>query len=129
MHEPGTQIEVTVDKAKFTALPKDVQRIFEASCHNENNLLTSEFNARNGGALETLIRQHNVQLKRFPNDFLQAYGNAAGEVIQEMRDSGDPLTKEIVESFLKARRDLMNWGRIADQGFMNARLLDIKFPT
>ena len=31
--------------------------------------------------------------------------------------------------FLKARRDLMNWARIADQGFMNARLLDIKFPT
>ena len=129
MHEPGTQIEVTVDKKKFTALPKDVQRIFEACCHNENNLLTSEFNARNGAALETLIRQHNVQLKRFPNDFLQAYGNAAGEVIQEMRDSGDPITKEIVESFLKARRDLMNWARIADQGFMNARLLDIKFPT
>ena len=106
-----------------------MQRIVKACCHNENNLFTSEFNARNGAALETLIRQHNVQLKRFPNDFLQAYGSAAGEVIQEMRDSGDPLTKEIVESFLKARRDLMNWARIADQGFMNARLLDIKFPT
>jgi len=129
MHEPGTQVEVTVDKKKFTALPKDIQRIFEACCRNENNLFTSEFNARNGSSLETLLRQHNVQLKRLPNDFLQAYGNAAGEVIQEMRDSGDPLTKEIVESFLKARRDLMNWNRIADQGFMNARLLDIKFPT
>jgi len=46
-----------------------------------------------------------------------------------MRDSGDPLTKEVVESFLKARRDLMNWARIADQGFMNARMLDYKFPS
>ncbi len=129
MHEPGTHTETTVDKKKFLALPKDIQMIFEACCRNENNLLTSEFNARNGGALETLIRTHNVQLKRLPNDFLQAYGNASGEVIQEMRDSGDPLTKEVVESFLKARRDLINWNRIAEQGIMNARLLDYKFPS
>jgi len=51
-----------------------------------------------------------------------------GEVIQEMRDSGDALTKETIESFLKARRELMAWNRIAEQGFMNARLLDYKFP-
>ena len=45
-----------------------------------------------------------------------------------MRDSGDPLTKEAVESFLKARRDLMNWAR-SPTSFMNARMLDYKFPT
>src|SRR5690606_38649241 len=129
MHEPGTQIEGTVDKAKLTALPKDVQRNFKACCHNENNLLTSELNARNGGALETLIRERQVQRKRFPNDVLHAYGEAAGEVIQEMREGVDPITKEIIESLLKARRDQMHWARVADKGYVNARLHDIKYPT
>jgi TRAP-type mannitol/chloroaromatic compound transport system substrate-binding protein len=128
MHEPGTQIEITMDKKKFTALPQSVRDILKACIRQENLTLTAEFNARNGQALETLIRQHNVVLKRFPNDFLQAYGNASGQVIQELRDGGDPLTKQVIESFLKARRELSGWNRLAEQGFMNARLLDYKFP-
>ncbi len=76
-----------------------------------------------------MIQTHNVQLKRFPNDFLQAYGEKCGEVVQELRDGGDAVTKEVIESFLKARRELSSWNRIAEQGFLNARLLDYKFPT
>jgi TRAP-type mannitol/chloroaromatic compound transport system substrate-binding protein len=127
MHEPATQIEVTVDKKKFEALPKDLQLIFAACCGEENDTFTAEFNYRNGAALDTLINQHKVQLRRFPNEFLVAYGKACGEVIAELRDTGDAMTKKVTESFLKARKDLMNWNRIADQGFMNARLLDYKY--
>lgn len=129
MHEPGTQIEFTADKKKFQALPKDVQQILLACIRQENLTLTAEFSARNGQALETLIKTHNVQLKRLPNEFLSAYGTAVGEVIQEMRETGDALTKETIESLLKARRELTAWNRIAEQGFMNARLLDYKFPS
>lgn len=127
MHEPGTQIEITVDKKKFEALPKDVQQIFAWCCSDENLRQTAEFNARNGEALEILVRQHGTQLRRFPNDVLTAYGKAAGEVIAELRESGDAMTKKVVESFLKARREQMAWSRIGEQEFMNARLLDYKF--
>lgn len=127
MHEPAAMAEFTVDRKKFEALPKDVQRIIVACCGDENVRLTAEFNARNGSALEALLRQHNVQLKRFPNDVLTALGKASGEVIAEMRDSGDPLTRRVVESFLKARREQMAWSRIGEQEFMNARLLDYKY--
>ena len=128
MHEPGTTLEVTVDKKKLTALPKDVQRIFEECCKAESDKLLAEFNARNGQALQTLVQTHNVQLKRFPNDFLIAYGTAAGQVLQEMLDDKDQLTREVATSYLKARRELVSWNRIAEQGYMNARLLDYKFP-
>mgnify|MGYP003145669064 CR=1 FL=1 len=127
MHEPATQLEITVDKKKFEGLPKDVQRIFEAITREENVRFTAEFSARNGAALDTLVRQHGVQLKRFPNDVLTAYGKASGEVIADLRENGDDITKRIVESFLKARREQMGWSRIGEQEFMNARLLDYKF--
>lgn len=127
MHEPGTQTEFTVDKNKFDALPKDFQRAFALCAAEENIRLTAEFNARNGQSLEALVRQHGAQLRRFPNDVLTAYGNAVGEVITELRESGDPNTKKVVESFLKARREQMAWSRIGEQEFMNARLLDYKF--
>lgn len=127
MHEPGTAAEITVDKKKFDALPKDIQIIFQAVARQENVLFTAEFNARNGAALDTLVRQHGVQLRRLPNEVLTAYGKASGEVIAELRDSGDEITKKIVESFLKVRREQMGWSRIGEQEFMNARLLDYKY--
>ena len=127
MHEPGTAAEFTVDKAKFEALPKDLQRTVAACAGQESDMLTSEFNFRNGKALESLVSEHNVQLKRFSNDVLEAWGNASGEVIQELRDEGDDITKRIVESFLQSRRELMTWSRVGDQAFMNARLLDYKY--
>ncbi len=129
MHEPGTYLEVTFDKKKLMSLSPNLRRIVEGCIYEESLRFTAEFNARNGQSLETLIRTHNVQLKRFPNDFLQAYGEKCGEVIQELRDGGDAVTKEVIESFLKSRRELMAWNRIAEQGFMNARLLDYKFPS
>jgi hypothetical protein len=64
----------------------------------------------------------------FPDDFLVALGTAAGELVQEMLDKGDALTKEATASYLKGRSQLMAWTRVAEQGFMNARLLDYKFP-
>jgi hypothetical protein len=45
-----------------------------------------------------------------------------------MLDDKDQLTREVAQSYLKARRELMAWNRIAEQGYMNARLLDYKFP-
>jgi TRAP-type mannitol/chloroaromatic compound transport system substrate-binding protein len=125
----GMTLEITVDKKKLTALPKDLQRIFQECCRAEAGLLTAEYDARNSQALETLVKLHNVQLMQFPDDVLIAFGTATGELIQELLDKGDPLTKEATVSYLKARRELMAWGRVAAQGYMNARLLDYKFPT
>jgi TRAP-type mannitol/chloroaromatic compound transport system substrate-binding protein len=121
IHEPGTEIEITVSKSKFAELPKDLQAIFEVCCRAEDLQLTTEFNARNGNALVQLVRQHGVQLRQFPDEVLAAMGNASGEVIAELRESGDDITRRIVESFLKARDELKAWSTIGEYAFMRAR--------
>lgn len=127
MHEPGAQTEITVDRAKLEGLPRDVQAIFRACAKAESEIFNAEFDRRNGGALETLLRTHGVQLRRFPNDFLQAWGNACGAILAEMREDPDPMLSRVTRSYLGARRELMAWNRIATQGFMNARLLDYRY--
>lgn len=129
MHEPGTEVEITVDKAKFAELPKDVQAIFELATRAEDLTFTAEFNARNGQALETLINEHGVELRRFPDEVLEGFGRVAGEVIGEMRDGGDDITKRIVDSFLQHREELMRWTDIGEHAFTRARGLSYPFPT
>jgi TRAP-type mannitol/chloroaromatic compound transport system substrate-binding protein len=127
-HEPGTAIECLVSKSKFDALPTDLKQIIETCTNAENDAMLSEFNYRSGPALQTLVRQHGVQLKQMPRDAMIAIGNASGELMQSILDGGDAITKKIAISFLKARAEQISWTRIADQAFANARLLPFTYP-
>lgn len=127
MHEPATINEITVNKAKWDTLPKDVQQIFAWGCGDEHAHVTAENDANNAGALETLIRQHNVQLRKLPDDFVKAYGAAWGDVLKELRDNGDALTKKTLDSYYKFQREQMAWTRIGLQEYLNARLIGFKF--
>ncbi|MCW5749133.1 MAG: TRAP transporter substrate-binding protein [Alphaproteobacteria bacterium] len=127
MHEPAVLAETSVNKAKFEALPKDVQQIFAYVCSEEYLQQSSEADASNAGALATLITQHKVQLKHLPEEFLKAYGKGWNEVLTELRDTGDELTKKVLDSYYKFQREQMSWSRIGMQEYLNARLVGFKF--
>ncbi len=127
-HEPGAGLECMINKSKLSSLPKDLQELIVNCCHAENDAMLAEFNARNGEALETLIRQHGVQLKQLPRDVLEGIGNASGEVMQELLDKGDTKTKNIATNFVKFRTNIRRWTQISDQAFVNARSLNFKYP-
>jgi TRAP-type mannitol/chloroaromatic compound transport system substrate-binding protein len=127
VQEPGSMVEITVSKEQFDALPNDLKKTFELAAQAEETLFYAEFNARNGEALNTLVNEHNVQLKQFPEDVLQAFGKASGAVVAEMRDTGDELTKRIANSFLEWRQRLMDWSSISEYAFMRARDLPFEY--
>lgn len=126
LHEPATINEISVNKAKFDALPKDIQQIFAWGCGDEHCQFTADNDANNAGALEALIRQHNVQLRKLPDDFIQAYGRAWTEVLKELREGGDALTKRTLDSYYKFQREQMAWTRIGLQEYLAARLLGFR---
>lgn len=127
-HEPCSAVQAMVNRSKFDALPKDVQRIVTAAIGLENDLMLAEFTYRNGPALQGLVNDQQVQLRQYPRDVTIALGNASGEVMQELVDGADPITKKVAVSFLKARKEMVNWTRIGEAGFANARSLPFKFP-
>ena len=90
--------------------------------------MLAEFNGRSGSALATLVREHGVQLRQFPKSVLTAYGKASGELMQELYDKGDEITKKICASYFKFRKEAIAWTRISDQAYANARLLEFKYP-
>ena len=98
----------------------------EAVCAAENAIGMAEFNARNGEALDALINQHGVQLRRFSDRLLNEIGKNCGEVITEVGHS-DATTKAAYKSFLKSRKESIGWSRLGDQAYGEARLLPFKY--
>ena len=67
------------------------------------------------------MSEHNVQVRKLPDDVVAAMGVAAQEVMQEYLADEDELVVRITESFI-AYRDLVGgYMTYADNGQMNAR--------
>lgn len=119
--EPGLATELVVDKAKFAELPEDLQAIVEYVCAAEYDQVASDFYANDPRALQTLVNDHGVNVQQFPDEIIQAGAAASKELIQELQDSDDDLTKRTTASFLEALKLLRSRTEQIDGAFIQAR--------
>ena len=118
--EPGAAICAGINQSAFSALSKTDQLIVQQCCTAENDNLYAEFTAKNGQALNTLVNQHGVILKRYPQEVFDGFAKASDEVVMEIGNHDD-LAKRIRDSYLKARKELMAWTAIAEEAYTNER--------
>jgi len=117
-HEPGTGLEMFVNKAKYDSLPADLQQIIESAAMRSNLWMLSTFEAKNNIYLQKLINEHNVQLKKFPDAVLAKFKEYSEEVISEVT-SKDPMSMKVYESFSKFQKNVNAWAQISEIPFYN----------
>jgi TRAP-type mannitol/chloroaromatic compound transport system substrate-binding protein len=125
--EPSSAEECAVNQKAFDALPADLQQAVSFACQSLYNPVWTEYTTKHAMALKKMVEEQGVMVKKLPDDIIVAMGNAAGEVIEEMRNDSDELVVRIVESFLKYRKSISEYMVYADNGQMNARMLDYKY--
>ena len=119
-HEPGPALETLVNKQAWESLPADLQAILRSACDALDAEVPAEFIARNSEALQAMIREDGVELRRLPDDVLDRLRELSKEVVAEMADS-DPLAKRIVESYTNFAESVMTYSEISEQAYVNAR--------
>ncbi|MDO5756401.1 MAG: TRAP transporter substrate-binding protein [Rhodobacterales bacterium] len=100
--EAGLATELVVDKAKYQALPDDLQAIIRDVSQAEYDQVSSDFIANDPRALKTLVDDHGVIVRAFPDDIMEAGAKASKEVFEELRGSSDALVQKTAESFAEA---------------------------
>ena len=126
-HEPGTALDLGINLDFWNSLSESDQAIISSAAQGEVNFTLAEFDARNSDALKVLLDEHGVELKKFSNDVLNAIGTASGEVVREVGEGGNDLTRRIYESFMAARGTAISWTKIAHSAFSDARLLPFTY--
>ena len=119
-HEPGPSLETLVNQDAWDSLPADLQAIVEAACLAMDTEVMAEFTARNAIALNSLINEHGVELRRLPDDVLQRLGELSTEVVNEMAGD-DPLAQRIVKSYQEFAASAKPYSEISEQAYLNAR--------
>lgn len=119
-HEPGTTLETIVNKEAFESLPEDLQEIVRVAARAANTDMLAEYTARNNNALETLINEHGVKLRRFPDSMLQELFKISEEVYAE-ESAKDEKFARVYESFKKFRSEGRNYHKISEQAYLEIR--------
>nr|WP_231727113.1 TRAP transporter substrate-binding protein [Kordiimonas lipolytica] len=122
IHEPGTTLSLGLNKELWEDMTPQEQEIIRAASAAENDIMYSEFTAGNARALETLINDHGVKLKRFSDDILRELGAISATVLADAAKA-DAITARVYESFETARKSGIRWGAISEQAFAHARSL------
>lgn len=119
--EPSSAEECGVNQEAYAALPEDLQQAVAMACDSLYNVVWGEYTTKSARALTSLVKDHGVAVRQLPESVVEAMGAASVEVIDELRQDEDELTRRITESFI-AHRDLVGgYMSYADNGQRNAR--------
>jgi len=125
--EPSSAEECAVNIDAYNNLPDDLKQAVSYACESLYNPVWTEYTTKHALALKKLVAEQGVQVKKLPDDVIVAMGNAAGEVMADLREDQDELVKRITESFLAYRESVVDYMQYADNGQMNARALDYNY--
>jgi TRAP-type mannitol/chloroaromatic compound transport system substrate-binding protein len=119
-HEPGSQLALGVNLALWNEFTAQEKAIVQGAARAVNHLSIAEYGHFSAIALEQLVREHGVRLRRVPDDVMAALAHATKDVLAETA-AADDLTRRVFESYKASLAGSQEWGRISDEAFMAAR--------
>ncbi len=119
-HEPGTILEAMINKQALESLPEDLQAIVINACRVVNQDLLSEYTARNPAALDSLVNEHNVELRRFPDEVLAKLRELSEQVVAELA-AKDDFSNRVYQSYNGFLQSARKWTELSERSYLNAR--------
>ncbi|MCG6943293.1 MAG: TRAP transporter substrate-binding protein [Thiohalocapsa sp.] len=119
-HEPGTTLEAIINKEVFDGLPGDLQSIVTNACKVVNQDMLAEYTARNPAALKTLLNEHHVDLRKFPDDVLAKLHELSDQVVAEIAEK-DAFSQKTYASYQKFLNQAKEWSGISELTYLQAR--------
>lgn len=119
-HEPGTTLECFVNQQAFDTLPADLQSIVRTAARVANQDMMLEYVARNNDALEVLIHEHKVDVRRFPDDVIEKLRALSEQVVAQVVGD-DPFARDIYDSYQRFLSKSKAWYSLSERAYLNLR--------
>lgn len=111
-HEPGTELELLINKSSWEQLPADLQQVVRQAAMAAGAWMYSAMERFNSQALKELATKKNVQLLPFPEKVIQKLRVATQEALDaEAEKSAD--FKRVYEAYQAFQQDYQPWRRLS----------------
>ncbi|MGH1428040.1 MAG: TRAP transporter substrate-binding protein [Arenicella sp.] len=119
-HEPATELNFLVNEKAFSELPKKYQRILKTAMKLAAYDMYVQAYHVSAENLATIQKDFpNVKIRAFPTKVYRKLVKSTNEKLDEIAESGDDLTKEILQSIRSYQEKARLWTRFSDQAYTN----------
>jgi TRAP-type mannitol/chloroaromatic compound transport system substrate-binding protein len=122
-HEPGSTLEIIINKDAYNSLPEDLKAIIKYAARASNQEMLDEYTARNNKALNELIEKHNIELKKIPDTVLVELKRITDEVMEDFI-ADDEMAQKVYKSYKEFKEQVINYHRISEKAYIDTRELD-----
>jgi len=120
-NKPNGTGECIVSLKAWNALDSELKAIVAHACAAEANFALAEMERLNAEALVALTKQHNVQLRPFPQDMVAAARKQARDVLAEL-GGRDALAHRIHDSYVEFRDRTAQWSQVSLEAVLASRI-------
>ncbi len=120
-HEPGPNIQCTINQEAWNSLPEDLQAIVGTCCQASNTDMQAEYNWGNAMALDKLKDDPNVELRELPQQVFDVLRVHAQEAINEM-SAEDEWSKRLQKSLFDFMEKSSANQKVSELAYLNMRV-------
>ncbi|WP_458525245.1 TRAP transporter substrate-binding protein [Onishia taeanensis] len=121
-NEPSAILEGTVNLDAWQALPDDLKVVVEEAARSANLAMIDEFTLRNAEALKTLVDEHGVKLRQFPDEVIEALYASSQEVLAKQTEADDD-SRRILESYRAFQDVVRPFSDVGEFAYLKTREL------
>lgn len=118
--EPGPALEIIINSRALASLPEDLKAMVAIAARAVNQDMLDEYTARNNSALVELVEKHNVQLRQFPDDVLEALKTISWEMY-EQKATTDPVFAKVFASYKAFYKSVRAYHEISEEAYYQHR--------
>ena len=119
-HEPGTALELIINRKAWESLPKDLQLVIQTAAAASNIWMLSEFESKNLQALRTLQTKYKVKTYEYPRDVIRQLRKYTKQVLDEEARK-DKTFKKVYRAYETFRANNDAWNAISEAAYAKAR--------
>lgn len=122
-HEPGTVFELMINNAKWSSLPKDLQKIVETAAAATSEWIYAQMEYHNQLALIELKTKQNVQIREFPQEVLSELKRLTKVTLDE-EAAASPAFKQVYDAYESFRTSYEGWDELSEEAYQASLRLE-----
>jgi TRAP-type mannitol/chloroaromatic compound transport system substrate-binding protein len=115
-HEPGSNLEMMINKRAYDELPADLRMIIDTAAYRANMWVLSEFEAKNNEYLQRIIDESDVELRQFSRAVMDGMRHYTQLMIDDLI-ADSPVSRQVYDAYNTFAKGISNWNRYSEGAY------------
>jgi TRAP-type mannitol/chloroaromatic compound transport system substrate-binding protein len=118
-HEPGSVLELMINRRAWESLPEDLQEVVKACAGQTNGIMFAQWTAKDSEYYAKIISEGKTIVKEYPLEITRQMRVYAEELKAGIADTGD-MARGVYDSFTAFQKTYEDYQELSDWAYVRA---------